>query len=177
MAVFQSIRKLFSHVPVTEPVVVSPAPKCTYSLKPLTIRNLNEVLQLNLRCFAKGENYTKHTFTYLLNDPKTLSYQAVTNMIEMVGFIVTMMNADGSAHITTVGVAPEHRRRNIAGMMLAHLERSLSSKGITTVVLEVRVGNTAAQNLYQRAGYSSVQRMSRYYSNGEDGYLMMKSLI
>ncbi|CAN5669661.1 ribosomal protein S18-alanine N-acetyltransferase [soil metagenome] len=177
MAVFQSIRNLFSHVPVTEPELIIPAPECEYSLKPLTSKNLNEVLRLNLRCFAKGENYTKHTFTYLLNDPQTLSYQVVTEMNEMVGFIVTMMNADGSAHITTIGVSPEHRRRNIAGMMLDYLERALAAKGITTVVLEVRVGNVAAQNLYRRGGYACVQRMGRYYSNGEDGFMMMKALV
>lgn len=164
-------------MPVTEPEVVIPAPECTYSVKLLTSKNLHEVLRLNLRCFAKGENYTKHTFAYLLGDPQTVSYQVVTETNEMVGFIVTMMNADGSAHITTIGVAPEHRRRNIAGMMLDHLERSLAAKGITTIVLEVRVGNKAAQSLYRRRGYACVQRMGRYYSNGEDGYLMMKSMI
>ena len=41
-------------------------------------------------------------------------------------------------------------------------------------MLEVRVGNTTAQKLYEEAGYSIVQRIASYYNNGEDGYLMMK---
>jgi ribosomal protein S18 acetylase RimI-like enzyme len=52
----------------------------------------------------------------------------------------------------------------------------LKAKGIATVVLEVRVGNTAAQMLYNRHGYTVTQRIASYYNNGEDGYLMMKSI-
>jgi ribosomal protein S18 acetylase RimI-like enzyme len=43
-------------------------------------------------------------------------------------------------------------------------------------MLEVRVGNYGAQQLYRRAGYHVVQRIAAYYNNGEDCYLMMKSL-
>jgi len=87
-----------------------------------------------------------------------------------------MNNPNGAAHITTVGVAPEHRRRGIARMLIQHVDRSLRSKGVSTVVLEVRISNLAAQNLYTSNGYYVAQRMTSYYSNGEDGYLMMKSL-
>jgi ribosomal-protein-alanine N-acetyltransferase len=76
-----------------------------------------------------------------------------------------------------VGVAPEHRRRGIAKKLITELESLLRKKSASTIVLEVRVGNRAAQDLYTHAGYSIVKRMIRYYHNGEDGYLMMKSLV
>jgi ribosomal protein S18 acetylase RimI-like enzyme len=60
--------------------------------------------------------------------------------------------------------------------LLVHLEEALRTRGISTIVLEVRVGNTTAQSLYQAAGYSVVQRLAKYYNNGEDCYLMVKSL-
>jgi ribosomal-protein-alanine N-acetyltransferase len=44
------------------------------------------------------------------------------------------------------------------------------------VRLEVRVSNVSAQGLYEQLGYVVVQRMGKYYSNGDDGYLMVKSL-
>ncbi|MEJ7699096.1 MAG: hypothetical protein WKF71_05540 [Pyrinomonadaceae bacterium] len=37
-----------------------------YEIYPLTELHLKEVLTLNLRCFKQGENYTKYTFSYLL---------------------------------------------------------------------------------------------------------------
>ncbi|MBK9163569.1 MAG: ribosomal protein S18-alanine N-acetyltransferase [Acidobacteria bacterium] len=176
MAVLQSIRDLF--IPsAPRRAVVLPAPLTTYEIKPLTTEQLREVAKLNLRCFARGENYSRHTFTYLLENPETLSYRAVTPAGEMTGFIFAMMNPDGAAHITTIGVAPEHRRRDLASRLLAHLEAALQAKGISTVVLEVRVSNLVAHEFYKRRGYASVQLLKKYYNNGEDGYLMTKSLV
>ena len=177
MAVLQTIRNLFVPPVHTAPAVIVPAPPTTYSIHTLTVNHLDEVLRLNMRCFKNGENYTKHTFSYILNEPNTLSYRIVSASGEMVGFICLMINSDGAAHITTIGVAPEHRRRGLAEKLLYHLERAIKFRGIGTVVLEVRVGNLAAQRLYMSAGYMIVQHLVKYYNNGEDGYLMVKSIV
>jgi len=177
MAVFQSIRELFSPAPFIEDAAGAAAPDAKYSIHPLTSSSLKPLLKLNRRCFPNGDNYTKHTFAYLLNEPGTLGYSIATQNGDMAGFVFVMMNPDGAAHITTVGVAPEHRRRGLAEQLLAHVERSLRFKGVSTVVLEVRISNTPAQSLYRRAGFIAVQRVPGYYSDGEDGFLMMKSLI
>ena len=177
MAVFQSIRNFFIPPVVAEPEVIVPAPPTVYEIRPLTDRHLKEVLKLNLRCFKAGENYTKYTFSYLLGEPKSLSYRIVTPTGQMVGFVFVMVNKkDGAGHITTIGVAPEHRRRGLANHLLEHAEDALRKRGIDTVMLEVRVGNRAAQNLYRSFDYAVVQRLPKYYNNGEDGFLMVKSL-
>jgi len=176
MAVLQTIRNFFVPLDTSEPETIIPAPATEYEIRPLTDKNLSEVLRLNFRCFRNGENYTKHTFNYLLGEPRNLSYRIVTASGEMVGFVFVLVNEDGSAHLTTIGVAPEHRRRNLAKRLLLYLEDALRTRRIFTVVLEVRVSNTSAQNLYRAAGYSVVQRLAKYYNNGEDCFLMVKSL-
>jgi ribosomal-protein-alanine acetyltransferase len=176
MAVLQTIRNFFVPAEPAAPEIIVPAPPMEYDLHPLTVKNLKEVLRLNIRCFRDGENYTKHTFAYLLNEPKTLSYRAVTPAGEMVGFVVVMVNENGSGHLTTIGIAPEHRRRGLAHRLLIHMEEALRARGISTVMLEVRVGNTPAQRLYRQHGFAVTQRIAKYYNNGEDGYLMMKPL-
>ena len=176
MAVLETIRNFFIPAVYTEPEVIIPAPLCEYQIRPLTIDQLSEVLRLNIRCFRNGDNYTKHTFDYLLNEPRTLSYRMVTPGDEIVGFAFIMVNENNAAHLTTIGVAPEHRRRKIAERLLGHAEAALRAKEVGTIMLEVRVGNHSAQNLYLRAGYSIVQRIGKYYNNGEDCFLMMKSL-
>ena len=176
MAVLQTIRNFFVPLESTEPEIVVPAPQTEYTIHPLTDKNLGEVLRLNVRCFRNGENYTKHTFNYLLGEPRNLSYRIVTTSGEMVGFIFVIVNEDGSAHLTTIGVAPEHRRRGLAMDLLSHVEEALRIRSVRTIVLEVRVSNTAAQSLYRDAGWTVVQRLAKYYSNGEDCFLMLKSL-
>lgn len=172
----QTIRNFFVAVEPVEPEMVVPAPPSIYSVHPLTDKNLNEVLRLNVRCFRNGENYTKHTFNYLLSEPRNLSYRIVTATGEMVGFVFVLVNEDGSAHLTTIGVAPEHRRRQLAKRLLSHVENALRTRSVSTIVLEVRVSNVSAQNLYHDAGYTIAQRLAKYYNNGEDCYLMVKSL-
>jgi ribosomal-protein-alanine N-acetyltransferase len=176
MAVLQTLRNLFVPLDTSEPEIVVPAPATSYSIHTLTDKHLNEVLRLNVRCFRNGENYTKHTFNYLLGEARNLSYRAVTSSGEMVGFAFVLLNEDGSGHLTTIGVAPEHRRRGIANRLLVHVEDSLRRRNVITVILEVRISNTVAQDLYRSLGYSVVQRLNKYYTNGEDCYLMMKSL-
>jgi ribosomal-protein-alanine N-acetyltransferase len=174
MAVLQKIRDFF--VPADEPETVIPAPLSDYKILPLTDRQLTDVLLLNQRCFRKGENYTKHTFSFLLSQPNTLSYRAVTPEDTLVGFIFITVTDDGSGHITTIGVAPEHRRRGLAQKLLAHTEEALLKRNINTIFLEVRVDNLPAQTLYRRLDYAIVQRLPKYYNNGADGFLMVKSL-
>lgn len=176
MAVFQSIRNLFVPPTVFEPETITPAPATVYEIRSLTDKHLKEVLKLNLRCFKAGENYTKFTFSYLLNEPRSLSYRAVAPNGQMVAFVFVMTDPDGTGHITTIGVAPEHRRRGLANKILTHAEEALRKRRINTVMLEVRVGNLPAQNLYRTLGYATVQRLFAYYNNGEDGFLMVKSL-
>lgn len=176
MAFLETIRSFFIPGFVAEPEIIVPAPPTVYSISPLTIEHLPEVLRLNIRCFRKGDNYTRHTFDYLLNEPRTLSYRVVTPAGEMVGFAFVMVNENNAAHLTTIGVAPEHRYRGLAKRLLRHIESGLREREVATLMLEVRVGNSVAQNLYRRLGYTIVQRIGRYYNNGEDCFLMMKAI-
>lgn len=177
MAVFQRIREFFVPPPKFESEEIIPAPMTKYSIRPLTDAHLKEVLKLNLRCFKYGENYTKHTFAYLLNEPNTLSYRIVTPEENIVGFVFVMVNSnDGTGHLTTIGIAPEHRRRGLALKLLQHTEDALRKRGVGILMLEVRVSNIGAQTLYRNFGYAVMQRLNKYYNNGEDGFLMVKSL-
>jgi ribosomal-protein-alanine N-acetyltransferase len=77
------------------------------------------------------------------------------------------------AHVTTIGVAPEHRGKHIGEMLfLALIDIALGMKA-NWVTLEVRVSNTVAQNLYRKYGMHIAGTRKRYYSdNGEDAYIM-----
>jgi len=176
MAVMQKIKEMFLPEDIVEPELIFPAPKTSYRIYPLTERNLKGVLRLNLRCFSRGETYSKHIFKHLLTEPNTLSYRIVTAERRMAGFIFIVVANENIGHITTIGVAPEHRKRGLAKKLLMHAEESLKKRNFDSVVLEVRIGNYVAQNLYHQLGYSIIQKLDSYYSNGEAAYLMAKSL-
>ena len=148
-----------------------------YDVRPLTVAQLDECWRLDLRCFVDGEAYSRETFEYLLTSPESVSYRAVTPDGTMVGFIVGIVEPDATGHITTLGVAPEHRRRGVAQRMLAKVEEGFRRRGVRITRLEVRSVNAGAQDLYQKLGFAVTQRLPRYYSNGGDGLLMIKSLV
>jgi ribosomal-protein-alanine N-acetyltransferase len=147
-----------------------------YDIRPLTVAQLDECWRLDQRCFIDGEAYSRETFEYLLTSPESVSYRAVTPDGTMVGFIVGIVEPDATGHVTTLGVAPEHRRRRIAERMLLKVEDGFRRRGVRITRLEVRSVNTGAQDLYRKLGYAVTQRLPRYYSNGGDGLLMIKSI-
>ncbi|HKC64138.1 MAG TPA: ribosomal protein S18-alanine N-acetyltransferase [Pyrinomonadaceae bacterium] len=147
-----------------------------YDVRPLTITQLDECWRLDQRCFVDGEAYSRDTFEYLLTAPESVSYRAVTQGGAMVGFIIGLVEPDHTGHVTTVAVAPEHRRRRIAQRLMEKVEDGFHRRNVRMVRLEVRSINTGAQALYRNLGYMVTQRLPRYYSNGGDGLLMVKSL-
>lgn len=178
MAVFQKIKEFFvpPEYEFEEPEEIVPAPPTKYRIERLGHGHLSEVLLLNLRCFRRGENYTRHTFNYLLTSPRVLGWGLFTSSEKLVGFIFVSAGNESVGHITTIGIAPEHRQRGLARKLLQHAENSLRKKDFEAIVLEVRVGNFAAQNLYSKYGYVIIQKLKGYYQNGEDAFLMSKTL-
>lgn len=147
-----------------------------YDIRPLTISHLDECWRLDQRCFVDGEAYSRETFEYLLTANEAVSYRATTAAGAMVGFVIGLIEPDHTGHITTVGVSPDHRRRHLAKRLMAEVELGFKRRNVRIVRLEVRSLNIAAQKLYESLGYAVTQRLPKYYSNGGDGLLMLKSL-
>ncbi|MGH9883174.1 MAG: GNAT family N-acetyltransferase, partial [Pyrinomonadaceae bacterium] len=183
MAVLKKIRSRWwsqsgpeeEYAPPAEPIL-RPVAGVRYDIRPLTISQLDECWRLDQRCFVDGEAYSRETFDYLLTAPESVSYRAVTSGGVMVGFVIGLVEPDHTGHVTTVGVAPEHRRKQLAKRLMAEVEMGFRRRNVRLVRLEVRSLNAAAQKLYESLGYSVTQRLPKYYSNGGDGLLMLKSL-
>ena len=147
-----------------------------YDLRPLTIAQLDECWRLDQRCFVDGEAYSRDTFEYLLTAPESVSYRVVTQSSGMAGFVIGLLEPDHTGHITTIGIAPEHRRRRLASFLMDRIEAGFRQRDVRIVRLEVRSANVSAQKLYMSLGYSVTQRLPKYYSNGGDGLLMVKPI-
>ena len=185
MAVLSKFRsRWWSTRPEEEPeqharpnIVLVPSPvNARYEVRPLTVAQIDECWRLDQRCFLDGEAYSRDTFEYLLTAPESISYRIVTQNNGMAGFVIGLVEPDHTGHITTIGVAPEHRRRNLASRLLEKTEEGFRQRNVRIVRLEVRSANVAAQSLYLSMGYVVTQRLPRYYSNGGDGMLMVKPL-
>jgi ribosomal-protein-alanine N-acetyltransferase len=77
------------------------------------------------------------------------------------------------AHICTLAVHPEWRRKHIGELLLGSLIEKAMELADCCVTLEVRVSNLAAQNLYEKYGFGRAGLRKGYYSdNNEDAFIM-----
>jgi ribosomal-protein-alanine N-acetyltransferase len=82
------------------------------------------------------------------------------------------------AHISTIATHPEFRGRGYGEIALLGMVRKSLLLGAAYIVLEVRVSNTTAQNLYLKHGFITHGVKKRYYhNNGEDAYDMRLDLM
>jgi [ribosomal protein S18]-alanine N-acetyltransferase len=90
----------------------------------------------------------------------------------VVGMLVAWLLLD-EVHIATIAVHPEFRRRGIGRELVSATLRAAVDRGAVSATLEVRAGNTAAQELYRDFGFDEVGRRPGYYKdNAEDALIM-----
>lgn len=90
----------------------------------------------------------------------------------LVGILVLWLIID-EAHIATLATHPEFRRLGIAKSLLMSALDHAYTEGAQSAFLEVRAGNKAAQNMYEKFGFEEVGLRQRYYKdNNEDAILM-----
>lgn len=80
-----------------------------------------------------------------------------------------------SADMMNIAVHPEYRNRGIACALVSELIALLKNQNVIRLMLEVRVSNESAINLYKKLGFDIVGKRPRYYHNPrEDAYIMRK---
>ena len=77
------------------------------------------------------------------------------------------------AHITTIAVTPEYRRKGISEKLLQKMMDAGYAKKAKWFTLEVRAGNIPAQNLYYKYGFKSLGLRKKYYQDNDEDALIM----
>jgi ribosomal protein S18 acetylase RimI-like enzyme len=91
-------------------------------------------------------------------------------------FLLGVSQVPGEARVLMFAVDEEWRHRGVGSLLMGtFLDRS-KARGMVRVTLEVRVGNSTAIRFYTRGGFSVVDLLRGYYSDGENGYQMSRDL-
>ena len=95
----------------------------------------------------------------------------------VIGFIVGIVSASDEVRILSLAVSPTYQNRGIATALLKKFIEIYRAKGILSIKLEVRASNLRAQKLYMSLGFNTVKIIPSYYTDGENGFQMVKLLI
>jgi ribosomal-protein-alanine N-acetyltransferase len=142
-----------------------------------TTDDLETLHSIERECFTL-EAFTKGQLAYLLKNPKSISLIAQTKN-EIAGFIVGLIYdhyTTRTGHVYTLDVAVKHRRRGVGVRLLRELEQRFVKNGVKICYLEARRGNAAALALYRKHGYTEVDVLENFYSEGVDGVRLIKKL-
>lgn len=171
-----------------------------YRLRPMTFDDVPEVMAIERASFASAWPQTayekelenrlarylvaidtgarprragpcRRLFRALRRRPEAPAFERI------VGFVGVWLMVD-EAHIVTLAVSPESRRRGIGELLVLGALELAYAHGMGRVTLEVRASNEAARALYERCGFRRAGVRPRYYSdNNEDAVVMTTPFI
>lgn len=145
------------------------------TIRPMRASDLEQVHLIDKMSFSLP--WPESAFRYeLFDNPNSLLWVADASQPTaddmIVGAIVIWLILD-EAHIATLAIHPDYRRRGIGERLLVTALGAVMQSGSKLATLEVRAGNFAAQALYQKFHFKIVGRRLRYYQdNNEDALIM-----
>lgn len=154
-----------------------------YIIRHCEEKDLKSVIDINM--VTLPEHYSDYFFSSLLTElPEAFIVAELNNQV--VGYIMCKIEFGFSnfrklgfvkkGHVVSVAVLEEHRGKGIGRALVLEALKGLRQRKGDEVYLEVRVSNTTAVKLYQNISFHIKSKLSSYYRDGEDAYLMAKDL-
>ncbi|MDZ7745325.1 MAG: ribosomal protein S18-alanine N-acetyltransferase [Halobacteriales archaeon] len=138
-----------------------------------TRADLLDVYRIETASFPQPWPYA--AFERFLDQPGFL----VAGDERVAGFIVADTVPNGGTligHVKDLAVRPDARGQGLGANLLGRALSVCRGQGVDRVKLEVRETNDAAKRLYDRFGFEPYRRLPGYYDDGEDAFVMVRSL-
>jgi ribosomal-protein-alanine N-acetyltransferase len=133
-------------------------------------RHLRKILQIEAQVYPRP--WSGALFLSEMSQKSTRTYLVARHHNEVVGY-AGMMFAPDEAHVTNIAVDPEYHGRKVGSHLLIALITEAMARAKSTVSLEVRVSNLAAQEMYRKFGFTVVGVRKGYYVETKEDALVM----
>jgi [ribosomal protein S18]-alanine N-acetyltransferase len=144
--------------------------------RPFETEDLAELIEIDRVCFPDDIAFSCAELSFYLNHAQSIACIA-DGAGGIVGFVLARIETRSRAHVLTLDVIPEARRRKIGTALMDALHSELAKRGVGTAILEVAVRNLPAQRLYQRLRYQYLETLSGYYKGRDDAYRMVRLAV
>jgi len=144
--------------------------------EPIKIRkflagDLETLYQIDRTCFSEDIAFSRTELTFYLNQPKSIA-RVAEGAGRILGFVLARIESPIFAHVLTLDILPDARRRRIGTSLMEELHGMLRERGIKAAILEVATDNVPAQQLYEKMHYQYLGTLSGYYHGRQDAYRM-----
>ena len=142
----------------------------TISIRRMILEDLPAVHDIDMLSFSLP--WPESSFRFELTG-NTVSRTWVAESDGRLAAMLVLWLIEDEAHIATLATHPDFRRQGIAEQLLIAALCSARAEGASRAFLEVRAGNAAALELYNKYGFEVAGARPRYYKdNNEDAILM-----
>lgn len=94
-----------------------------------------------------------------------------------IGFsLLGQVPGDETAHLLKICLEPSARGKDEAEGFWKEIAGELKSRNVTKIFLEVEESNINAQFFYKKVGFQLLRTVRAYYSDGENGLMMLLTL-
>ena len=140
-----------------------------------TPAHLNGAAELEKLCFSSP--WSASSLELLTNDGIGVGYiltaPAAPESQPAVAAYGGMLITVDEGQITNVAVHPDHRRKGYGAAIVRALLRHAKDARLDSVSLEVRASNSAAIELYKKAGFAEAGRRKGFYTKPTEDALVM----
>lgn len=143
----------------------------TITITNMKLEDIDGVIKIEESAYG-DHHWSKESFLNEINNELAKYYSLRSSNGELAGYAGCWHILE-EAHITTIAIKPEYRRKKYAESLLKRIIDDCYLEKIKYITLEVRVSNTPAINLYTKYGFSSFGTRKGYYQdNNEDALIM-----
>jgi ribosomal-protein-alanine N-acetyltransferase len=137
----------------------------------MTADHVPQIAELEKICF--NDPWSEKSIASELDNRLSLWLVAMDG--DRVAGYVGSQSVLGETDMMNIAVHPDFRRRGIAEELVMKLVEELKVRGNHSLMLEVRVSNDPARNLYEKLGFLQVGLRKNYYRNPkEDACILRK---
>jgi len=141
-------------------------------IRALELNDLDGIMSIEPAVYG-AHHWSRQSFINELTNPAGSYFGAISpedgSIIGYTGFWLVQ----DEAHVTTLAVHPDHRRKKIGERLLIQIIMEARKLGANRLTLEVRASNEAAQNLYYKYNFRRLGVRPRYYQdNSEDAFIL-----
>ena len=144
-------------------------PPITITIAPMSEETVEAVAELEKACFTAPWSL-KGLREELVNP---MAFFIVALIEGQVAGYAGLHHVLDEGFIANVAVGEAYRRRGVASALLEAFIAYARDHGLVLLTLEVRVGNTAAQALYQQYGFVEDGRRKDYYRHPIEDALLL----
>lgn len=134
--------------------------------------DLDDIYELDVQTFAMPWSKEALSYDILENDNAFVIVAEYEGEFAGYADIWTVLD---EADLNSIAVRVDFRRKGIGDAIMLAMIEMLSTSGVATINLEVRVNNMPAIKLYKKYGFNECGVRPGYYlDNGEDALIMKR---